>query len=105
MDNGIRVATYKTDNRRLLDKVFKSKPIKRGDKIPFQQPKHSLKLLQQKHVFPKCQQQQLHHCSHLPQSLYFNETKQHRPSTSNEEGERRLDETILQDIERNRGDD
>jgi len=30
MDNGIRVATCKTSNRRLLNKVFKSKPIKRG---------------------------------------------------------------------------
>ena len=35
MDSGIRVTTYKTGNRRLLDKVFKSKPIKRGGKIPF----------------------------------------------------------------------
>ena len=54
MDSRIRVATCKTGDRRLLDKVFKLKPIKRRGKIPFQQPKHSLKLLQQKHVFPKC---------------------------------------------------
>ena len=42
IDSGIRVATYKTGDRRLLDKVFKSKPIKRGGKIPFQQLKKSL---------------------------------------------------------------
>ena len=36
MDRRIRIATYKTGNRRLLDEVFKSKPIKRGGKIPFQ---------------------------------------------------------------------
>ena len=35
MDNRIRVATCKTGDRRLLDKVFESKPIKKGDKIPF----------------------------------------------------------------------
>ena len=35
MDSRIRVATCKTGNRRLLDEVFKSKPIKRGGKIPF----------------------------------------------------------------------
>ena len=35
MDSGIRVTTCKTGDRRLLDKVFESKPIKRGDKIPF----------------------------------------------------------------------
>ena len=43
MDSGIRVVTYKTGNRRLLDKVFELKPIKRGGKIPFRQPKKSLK--------------------------------------------------------------
>ena len=42
MDSGIRVVTYKTDDRRLLDKIFKSKPIKRGGKIPVRQPKKSL---------------------------------------------------------------
>ena len=42
MDSGIRVATCKTGDRRLLDKVFESKPIKRGGKIPFQQLKKSL---------------------------------------------------------------
>ena len=30
MDSGIRVTTCKTGDRRLLDKVFESKPIKRG---------------------------------------------------------------------------
>ena len=43
MDSGIRVATCKTGNRKLLDKVFESKPIKKGGKIPFQQPKKLLK--------------------------------------------------------------
>ena len=45
MDSGIRVATCKTGNRRLLDKVFELKPIKRGGKIPFWQQKYSLNLL------------------------------------------------------------
>ena len=35
MDHRIRVATCKTGNRRLLDEMFESKPIKRGGKIPF----------------------------------------------------------------------
>ena len=35
MDRRIRVATCKTGNRRLLDEMFESKPIKRGGKIPF----------------------------------------------------------------------
>ena len=42
MDSRIRVTTCKTGDRRLLDKVFESKPIKRGGKIPFQQSKRSL---------------------------------------------------------------
>jgi len=42
MDSGIRVTACKTGDRRLLDEVFKSKPIKRGGKIPFQQLKKSL---------------------------------------------------------------
>ena len=42
MDSRIRVTTCKTGNRRLLDKVFESKPIKRGGKIPFRQLKKSL---------------------------------------------------------------
>ena len=35
MDSGIRVVSYKTGDRRLLVKVFESKPIKRGGKILF----------------------------------------------------------------------
>ena len=35
MDSRIRVTTYKTGDRRLLDKVFELKPIKKGGKIPF----------------------------------------------------------------------
>jgi len=42
MDSRIRVATCKTGDRRLLDRIFKTKPIKRGGKILFQQPKKSL---------------------------------------------------------------
>jgi len=30
MDSRIRVATCKTGDKRLLDKIFKAKPIKRG---------------------------------------------------------------------------
>ena len=44
MDRRIRVATCKTGNRRLLDEVFESKPIKREDKIPFRQLKKSLEI-------------------------------------------------------------
>jgi len=42
MDSRIRVATCKTGNRRLLDRVFEAKSIKREGKILFQQPKKSL---------------------------------------------------------------
>ena len=42
IDSRIRVTTCKTGDRRLLDKVFELKPIKRGGKIPFRQPKKSL---------------------------------------------------------------
>jgi len=42
MDSRIRVTTCKTGDRILLNKVFKSKPIKRGGKILFRQPKKSL---------------------------------------------------------------
>ena len=47
MDSRNGVASCKRDNRRLLGQVFELKPIKRGDKIPFQQLKHSLELLKQ----------------------------------------------------------
>jgi len=47
MDSGIRVTACKTGDRRLLDEVFESKPIKRGGKIPLQQLKKSLEF--QKH--------------------------------------------------------
>jgi len=42
MDSGIRITTCKTGSRRLLDNVFKSKPIKREDKFQFNQPKKLL---------------------------------------------------------------
>ena len=41
MDRRIRVTTCKTGDRRLLDEVFESKPIKRGGKNPSGQPKKS----------------------------------------------------------------
>ena len=44
MDSGIRVATCKTGDRRLLDKIFESKLIKRGGKILFREPKKLLEL-------------------------------------------------------------
>jgi len=44
MDCRIGVASYKEGNRRLLDKVLKSKPIKKGDKIPFWQFKENIHL-------------------------------------------------------------
>jgi len=47
MDSGIRVTTCKTGDRRLLDKVFELKPIKRGGKIPFRQLKKSFKFRKQ----------------------------------------------------------
>ena len=47
MDSGIRVTACKTGNRRILDKVFESKPIKRGGKIPFRQLKKSLEFWKQ----------------------------------------------------------
>ena len=34
MDSGIRIVLCKRCDRRLLDQVFESKPIKRGGKIP-----------------------------------------------------------------------
>ena len=40
MDSRIRVATCKTGDRRLLDKVFEAKPIKKGGKIPFRRPRN-----------------------------------------------------------------
>ena len=100
MDNWNRVASCKRSNRRLLEKVFESKPIRRGGKIPFQQPKYSLELLQQHrtHVFPE--QQQLHNSSCFPQPLYLKKIKQHGPGTSNEERERRLGKTVPQNTER-----
>ena len=46
MNSRNRVASYKRGNWRLLDKNFKSKSIKEGDKTPFWQPKtqHSNKM-------------------------------------------------------------
>ena len=50
MDSRIRVATCKTGDRRLLDEVFESKPIKRGVKFQFNQSKKSLDF--KKHLNP-----------------------------------------------------
>ena len=47
MDRENRVVSYKRSNRRLLDKVFELKPIKRGVKSQFNNPKHSLEFSKQ----------------------------------------------------------
>jgi len=51
MDSEIRVTTYKTGDKRLLDEVFKSKPIKKGGKSQFNQPKRSLNFEKSTHKF------------------------------------------------------
>ena len=94
--NGI--TTCKTDSGRLLDKAFKTNPIKRGGKIPLRQLKKSLKILAiSENVF---QQQQLCYSTHFSQSLHFQKNQQHGSSTSYEKRKRRLDEVIPQDAER-----
>ena len=55
MNCGNSVVSYKRGNIRLLDKVFKSKPIKRGVKSHFDSSKHLLKLLET-NVFMNCKQ-------------------------------------------------
>jgi len=45
MDSGIRVAVCKTGDRRLLDEIFESKPIKRGGKILSRQLTKSFEFL------------------------------------------------------------
>ena len=70
--------------------------------------KQSLELLQQaynEHVFSTFQQQQLHNSSCFPQFLHLKKIKQHRSSTGNKEGERRLVKIIPQDVKGNRGND
>ena len=55
MYSGISVTACKTGDGRLLDEVFKSKPIKRGGKIPLRQLKKSLEFQKQhksNNVFP-----------------------------------------------------
>ena len=95
MDSGVRITTCKTCNRRLLDKVFKSKPIKRGGKIPSQQPKKSLKFQSTStNIFPNCKQQHLYHGIYFPQSIHLMKTQQHGPSTSDEERIRGLDKVV-----------
>ena len=42
MDCKIGVVSCKGGNKRLLDKMFESKPIKRGSKIPFRQFKENI---------------------------------------------------------------
>jgi len=78
--------------------VFKSKPIKRGNKIPFQQPKAFTQIFKT-NIFSTCKQQQLHHCSYFLKPIHLQKAKQHEPSSSHEEGKRRLDKVISQDIE------
>ena len=103
MDGRIRVNSCKRGDQRLLDKVFESKPIKRGGvKFHFDSSKnHSLKL--QTHVFTN--HQQLHNCTHFFKPLYFQKVKQHEQSTSNEERMRWLNKVIPQDNEETGGDD
>ena len=107
MDSRIRVATCKTGNKRLLDEVFESKPIKEGGKIPLGQHKKSLKFskkLHKQYVFPKCKQQ-LYHGTHISEPIYIKKIKQYGSSSSYEKRKRGLEKNIPQDIERNGGDD
>ena len=55
MDSRNRVASCKRDDRRLLGKVFKSKPIKRGVKSHFNSSKKLLELL--KHPYKQMSSQ------------------------------------------------
>ena len=108
MDSKNRVALCKKGDRRLLDKVFKSKHIKRGGKILFQHLKEITRTLKapiQANVFSNLKQQQQLYGTCIPKSIHFQETKQYRPDSNHEEGKRRLDETIPQDIERVRNND
>jgi len=108
MDSRNGVASCKRSNRRLLGKVFKSKPIKREDKSPFQQLKEitqTLKALIRANVFSDLQQQQLCYSTHLPKSIHLQETKQYELDSSHEKKKRRLVEIIPQDIKENRDDD
>jgi len=104
MDSKIRVTTCKTGDRRLLDKVFELKPIKRGVKSHFDSPRNhsnSKAPLQNKNIFLKRKQQHFCYNTYFPQPLYFKEIKQYGPGPSNKEKERRLDKVIPQDVERN----
>ena len=90
MNSGIRVATCKTGDRRLLDKVFESKPIKRGVKSHFNSPRNHLnsKVILQTNVFSNYEQQHLYYGTHIPKPIHIQEVKQHGPSTNNEEREK-----------------
>ena len=97
MDSRNGVASCKRGNRRLLDKVFELKPIKRGIKILFWQLKAFI-WTHKTNTFSIFHQQQLHYCSHFSKPIHFQKTKQHGPDSSHEERKRRLDEIISQDI-------
>jgi len=102
MDSRNGVASCKRSNRRLLGKVFESKPIKRGSKSPFQQQKYSLelpKLHPNNNVFPNHKQQHLHYGTHILKPIYFQEIEQHGSSTNHEKEKRRLVKTVPQDAE------
>jgi len=108
MNSGIRVATCKTGNRRLLDKVFKAKPIKRGGvKSHFNSPRNhsNSKVLLQTNVFPNCKQQHVYYSTHIPKPIHIQEIEQYGPSPSYEERKRGLGENVPQDIEGTRSDD
>ena len=74
MDSRNGVTTCKTSGRRLLGKVFESKPIKRGDKILFEQHKKSLEFYAnlKQYVFPE---QQLCYSPYLSQPIRFQENQ------------------------------
>ena len=84
--------------------MFESKPIKRGDKIPLEQHKNSLKVYTtpETNVFSE---KQLRYCTYFPKPLHLTKTQQHGLSPNNEKRTRRLVEIISQNIEGTRDND
>ena len=97
VDSRNGIALCKRGNRRLLDKMFESKPIKRGVKIPFRQLKAFI-WTRKTNNFSIFHQQQLRYCSHFSKPIHFQKTKQYGPGLSHIERKRRLDNVISQDI-------
>ena len=102
MDHGIRVASCKRGNWRLLDKVFESKSIKREDKSLFWQFKTFTQTFKS-NVFTI--HQQLCNCSYFSKPLHLKEVEQHERSASNEERMKQLDKVISQDVKKNQDND